>query len=654
MEMARGSRVQTNAQTAETVWNQAATYTLSVHNIDFSKEEVVVNPDIFKSVKEEEFLEIEVCNDSSLVKKFVVQTGKSISNDSKVKHIQISLIKAIADLFGIDKKVQVKVMRLGNVGDYTIESVGILLKDSYFSRRDMRLIEQHLKAAKQIIYKGKTIEYESQSFRIKSLKLRNPVAPSVVGLTDHKTKFRYFSRSCEAFWVLEISKELYQCSNDGYYLYEKIVDFVKGVFEEFKVQGVSHRVTVVGAGKVYHRKYDHKDELGIEVEASGKICHHFFHKLFTVQSFKSPTLQNVLRLKKTLAEYPDRLNWTYNREEHIARLNLEPYKSYKGVPLGESELSDSQNFCVLEALNICHKEFTTLGRQSLEHTGRQVLILSPGKGVYEVSKELGNITKHLYRSCDCNVDLFAFGYPPLHVVPLFYSSQGGSDKKGVFSKDFTFPYWITLQFVRSDALALSSTDHKDHELMDSADQYEADSLEVEAESLYNIKQEVKGRKPALQRMSIKEDRASRMKHERFEELYFTSEWREKFEKQRFNLAQKNANAMTFNHGSKKPLNSLVLYPKPGYDDRADFLNASSAKHIKKEAYNPFIPLNPRSKHYKGYIYWLYSRELKQDFSRLFGGPKRRSPNFFKYLCETRLFPIEIDDFMYSEVLLRAQ
>eukprot|EP00826_Nyctotherus_ovalis_P038983 TRINITY_DN3704_c0_g1_i2.p1 TRINITY_DN3704_c0_g1~~TRINITY_DN3704_c0_g1_i2.p1 ORF type:complete len:169 (-),score=46.35 TRINITY_DN3704_c0_g1_i2:1396-1902(-) len=151
---------------------------------------------------------------------------------------------------------------------------------------------------------------------------------------------------------------------------------------------------------------------------------------------------------------------------------------------------------------------------------------------------------------------------------------------------------------------------------------------------------------------MKEDRVSRMKQERFEELYFTTESRDKFEKQRSNFAQKNINTMTFNYTSKNPLVSLVLHHKPGCDDHTDFLNTSSAKHIKKEIYNPFIPLNPRSKHYKGYIYWLYSRELKQDFGQLFGGPKRRSPNLFKYLCEIKLFPIEIDDFMYSEVLQR--
>jgi len=632
LEMVRKNKVPPTNQTAETVWNQSATYTLTVHNTDFSQEEVIVNPEIFKSIKEEERLEIEVCNESSSgnQRKFIVQTGKNILNDTKVKYIQISLIKAIADLFEIDKKAQVKVVRLTNISDYAIESIRISFKDSFFSRRDMRLIEQYLKSNRQILYKNKVIDYEEQSFRIRKLKLR--ISTSKTGVVDNKTKFRYYSRSCEAYWIIEISKELYEYSNDGYILYENIVDFVKRAFEEFKLQAFTHNITLLAAGKMYYSCCDYKDGMGIEVESSGRIYRNFFHKLFTVQSFKGSTKDNILTLKKILAEYPDRLNWEENRKEHIVSFKLEPYKNYNGIHLGKSELSNSENFCILEALNICYKEFTMLGRQSLEHTGRQVMILSPGKGVYEVSKELSNITKHLYRSSDCNVDLFAFGNPPLHIAPLFYTSQTRSDKKGVLSKNFIFPYWITLQFIKNE-LFIPKNECKVKYFKSSTptpeEQTGADKFEVEAEALWSLKQEIRTKQTSLQKPS-----EAKMEHEKFEELYFTTE-----------LNQKPDIRQRSNHIQKSTIITKDSFMHQRLGDRIDNLPSSN----EKEAFNPFVPWSNNNKHYKGYHYWLICREREQDFSRLFSGVKKYAINPLKYLYEVNLFPIEIDDFIYSEV-----
>jgi hypothetical protein len=275
-----------------------------------------------------------------------------------------------------------------------------------------------------------------------------------------------------------------------------------------------------------------------------------------------------------------------------------------------------------------------IGRQSLEHTGRQVMIISAGKGVYEVSKELANITKHLYRSSGCNVDLFAFGNPPLHIAPLFYTHQSRSDKKGVLSKDFIFPYWITLQFVKNDMPKTKDDFEAPHYELNtptSKEQTEADIFEVEAETLFSLKQEINKMKVTLQKPVD-----AKTKHERFEELYFTEEPNQKSGiRQRSNFIKKSITT------TKDP------FVHQRFGDRIDdWFNLSE-----KEVFNPFVPLSSNSKHYKGYLYWLICRECEQDFGRLFGGARRRVVDPLKYLCEVKLFPIEIDDFVYSEVIL---
>ncbi|PSN43947.1 DEP domain-containing protein 5 [Blattella germanica] len=85
--------------------------------------------------------------------------------------------------------------------------------------------------------------------------------------------------------------------------------------------------------------------------------------------------------------------------------------------------------------------------RSFDRTGQLSVVITPGVGVFEVDRELTNVTKQRIIDNGVGSDLVCVGEQPLHAVPLLKFHN--KDTSFSAADDYSMPHWINLRFSRS-------------------------------------------------------------------------------------------------------------------------------------------------------------------------------------------------------------
>ena len=84
--------------------------------------------------------------------------------------------------------------------------------------------------------------------------------------------------------------------------------------------------------------------------------------------------------------------------------------------------------------------------RNFDRTGKVAVVITPGAGVFEVDRELTNITKQ--RTIDCGVgsDLVCMGEQPLHAAPLFKFHSKNYHNTLEVGDDYNIPHWMNHRY----------------------------------------------------------------------------------------------------------------------------------------------------------------------------------------------------------------
>ena len=239
-----------------------------------------------------------------------------------------------------------------------------------------------------------------------------------------------------------MSKEMWEFDVNGEMYHEKAVNFLGELFKNWKNQCCSHDVTIALFSRVF---YDAKsiEEFPPSISSSiqdnrsenkdnkSRFYEDFYRVIYQNERFEdwTPTLVIIKRLIK---EYRDYILNYYNRQFG---------KTVPNFKMPARFLSSAAEGNFLETLilssNVFERHFID---RPFDRTGMMSLVITPGNGLFEVSRELSNITKDRVIDNAIGSDLVCLGEQPLHSVPLF---------KYEADDDYDVPHWINLSFYKS-------------------------------------------------------------------------------------------------------------------------------------------------------------------------------------------------------------
>ncbi|CAG8452402.1 12536_t:CDS:2 [Ambispora gerdemannii] len=386
---------------------------LWVHESNFSKQDVILNPDCVPGVKPGQLLALFHPNSAVNKTKYLIAKVASMDTlDSEIfisrPALQVSVTPQIAALFGFSGYMGRKevIARVVDVDSVTAEFIELTFRDQYIGRSDMWRLSTSLCGS--WIYIGRSIEFASIRAQVKRIYVKGELVSG--GYITEETKSIYRSESAKYFIFIQMSREMWEFDEDGELFFEKAIDgFLPEFFQRWKEVGTNHVVSIVLFSRIF---YDYDEDLvnegTVKQDDQGR-WYKDFYKVIVDWEAHSDWTSTIVPLKEELLKYPQ-------------DILLRKKGDYEYLS-GQNSFAFEGN--ILEAMNLALNPFDKhYVDRDLLRTGLSIIVVTPGCGRFEVNKKLLRMTTERMIDNGIGLDLVCLSRVPLHTVPLFrFNSQ---------------------------------------------------------------------------------------------------------------------------------------------------------------------------------------------------------------------------------------
>ncbi|XP_077271177.1 GATOR complex protein Iml1 isoform X8 [Temnothorax americanus] len=382
-------------------------FKLIVHQKNFSGEDLIINPKDYPGIKTGDVVEIYHPDDE--FSRLLLQVT-SFKEDLQGRET-ISVENNVASMFQLRTFADVY-MNIVNPDDVALDSIELTFKDQYMGRSEMWRLKNSL--VNTCVYINKKIEFCSGSIRCQVYEMWSQGDRVACGVITDDTKVVFRSSTSMVYLFIQMSSEMWDFDIHGDLYFEKAVNgFLADLFQKWKKNSSNHEVTIV----LFSRTFYNATSLEEFPNHMRECLQHDYRRRFyedfyrvAVQNERFEDWSNILvQLRKLFTDYQ--------------KIVLE-YHQKPGVNMPKAVNSTAAQGNFLEVLNMSLNVFEKhyLDR-SFDRTGQLSVVITPGVGVFEVDRELTNVTKQRIIDNGVGSDLVCVGEQPLHAVPLLKLPQ---------------------------------------------------------------------------------------------------------------------------------------------------------------------------------------------------------------------------------------
>lgn len=430
-----------------------------IHTLNHSSEDIILNPDIFKDIKEGNY--VQIFDPDRPENKIIVKVPTLKS--AHTNRLEISLSKIIADRFQLKPYSRVTVSKVEGP-EANVDFVELAFRRQFLQRGNMWRFKKTMIG--KAVYVGQNIVVDGIQAQIQEVGC--PGQLKVSGVVSESTHFIFRSRSAKIVWLVQISAEMWEYDQNGELYFEKFLSrFVDNLLDRWKALSVSHALTVIFFARTLYVDNRHQATIArqsdntndapgnnhtnikeMRLGVDGPLFEDYYKVVMDKRTDINKT--DCLRtLKKAFWDFPIDLKWRISQSNAVAVPQTMSDQSNSNETVYLSNISavpsDAVDGNALEAinttLNLMDKHYRD---RDLQRTGNSIVMTSAGTGFFRVDRHLAQITKQRMMDNGIGMDFISLSYPPLHTVPLFYVRGELSDNSDSY---YEVPYWMNVTFV---------------------------------------------------------------------------------------------------------------------------------------------------------------------------------------------------------------
>ncbi|GBG30153.1 Vacuolar membrane-associated protein IML1, partial [Hondaea fermentalgiana] len=245
---------------------------LTSHTHTDYKSDLVLNLDHFRDLKVGDYVEIYHPGEVDTKRKLLQQVTQVETRGS----FTVSLLKSITTnpAFNLHTFQPIVVSKV-DAKRYDLCYIEISFKDQYVSQGEFWRFRAAMHG--RCCYIGQKLSVNGHNVSVDEM-LERGNRPVACGIVRESTKFIFRSCSARVFWLVQMSKEMWNFTEDGELYFERFLNrFVTQVLEKWTAKSVTHRLTVLYFTRTYFDIKPPEGTPAVRMDYDGRYYTDLYH-----------------------------------------------------------------------------------------------------------------------------------------------------------------------------------------------------------------------------------------------------------------------------------------------------------------------------------------------------------------------------------------